>query len=496
MRRNLPSPMLELSILLAGGVVAGLCLWLTLTLRASLATGQELIRIGSLRTRYEHGNELLSRDLRKLLNGAAGLDADTVTAQREQLRHSLSKLTGMLQTPECREYGQRLSFLRDRMQADQDLCLEMHRSAMPDQARKVLDSDEYRRLEELHATKLQRLSVALHSAQQEVLVRQHELLLQLGIALGGLLIFAGLWWSLSRRSLRHWRRNLADYNRQLAGQTQSLRASNWALDQQVAERTKDLEAQNEELQSAKERAEAANQAKNNFLSSMSHELKTPLTSIQSYAGLLRDFCGDEDEEIRAEFLEVILLESQRLGRLISDVLDFSMIELGRIKLHRRWESIEKVFNHAEDTAGSLRLQKDVTLVIHGRPEVELDVDLDRIHQVISNLITNAWKFSEDGQEVRLETRLLDDGIEFALRDHGPGVPDAVKEKIFGRFQQAGNPLTDKPQGTGLGLSIAETLIVLHGGSVRCEDAPGGGARFVVQLPGAAVRSRVSGQPSG
>jgi signal transduction histidine kinase len=296
------------------------------------------------------------------------------------------------------------------------------------------------------------------------------------------------WW-LALRSLNRWRVTLARHNRRLAMQAKDLRQSNWALDQMVAERTRSLETQNralqehqEELEVAKEKAESANRAKDNFLSSISHELKTPLTSILSYSRLLHEFCDDESAEVRREFLDVITTETERLTRLINDVLDFSMIEMGRIALKKRRFKFEEIAIQSLNGIAGLCLQKDVRFQLDCRTEAWSYGDPDRIQQVIANLLSNAWKFSPRDGVIRVALTEIDGFVEIRVIDQGPGVPDQQKSYVFEKFTQGGDMLTAKPQGTGLGLSIAHTLVEAHDGTLHCEDNPSGGAVFVIRLP--------------
>lgn len=263
--------------------------------------------------------------------------------------------------------------------------------------------------------------------------------------------------------LEHSRRRIEEQNR--------------TLEQKVAARTRELLRAYEELQSL-------DRAKDSFLSSVSHELRTPLTSIRSFSEILLDYGDDEDPKVRREFLTIIKDESERLSRLINQVLDLAKIEAGCMT----WEVAN--FDFRDLVEGAVRALSGLE---HTKP-VGFEVlvpdepvayfgDRDRLHQVLTNLLTNAWKFSPDGSDVTVTLRSLDGGLELRVADRGPGIPDDdEKEHVFDRFRQGVHNLTDKPEGTGLGLPISKEIVQMHGGFIACEDNPEGGAVFLFLLP--------------
>lgn len=252
---------------------------------------------------------------------------------------------------------------------------------------------------------------------------------------------------------------------------------NRTLEQKVAARTRELLRAYEELQTL-------DRAKDSFLSSVSHELRTPLTSIRSFAEILLDYGDEEEPELRREFLSIIKDESERLSRLINQVLDLAKIEAGCMT----WELANFDFRDLVDGAvralAGLEHNKPVGFQVH-LPDDKIPYfgDRDRLHQVMTNLLTNAWKFSPDNTDVTVSLRVIDGGVEVRVADRGPGVPDdAEKEHIFDRFRQGVHNLTDKPEGTGLGLPISKEIVTMHGGFIACEDNPEGGAVFQFLLP--------------
>ncbi|MCA8971885.1 MAG: HAMP domain-containing histidine kinase [Planctomycetes bacterium] len=252
---------------------------------------------------------------------------------------------------------------------------------------------------------------------------------------------------------------------------------NRTLEQKVTARTRELLRAYEELQTL-------DRAKDSFLSSVSHELRTPLTSIRSFSEILLDYGDEEDPELRREFLTIIKAESERLSRLINQVLDLAKIEAGCMT----WELANFDFRELVEAA-----VKALSGLEHNKPvgfrlelpddKISYFGDRDRLHQVLTNLLTNAWKFSPDGTDVTVRVARLEGGIEVRIADRGPGVPDdGEKERIFDRFRQGVHNLTDKPEGTGLGLPISKEIVNMHGGFIACEDNPGGGALFRFLLP--------------
>ncbi|HMQ23770.1 MAG TPA: HAMP domain-containing sensor histidine kinase, partial [Planctomycetota bacterium] len=252
---------------------------------------------------------------------------------------------------------------------------------------------------------------------------------------------------------------------------------NRTLEQKVTARTRELLRAYEELQTL-------DRAKDSFLSSVSHELRTPLTSIRSFSEILLDYGDEEDPELRREFLTIIKAESERLSRLINQVLDLAKIEAGCMTWELANFDFRELVEAAVKALSGLEHNKPVGFKVE-LPDEKISYfgDRDRLHQVLTNLLTNAWKFSPDGTDVTVRVARLDGGIEVRISDRGPGVPDdGEKERIFDRFRQGVHNLTDKPEGTGLGLPISKEIVNMHGGFIACEDNPGGGAVFRFLLP--------------
>lgn len=249
----------------------------------------------------------------------------------------------------------------------------------------------------------------------------------------------------------------------------------------------------------RERADASSHAKSAFLSSVSHELRTPLTSIRGFASLIeREFIRSfmpligADAALRkksariADNLGIILKESERLTRLINDVLDLAKIESGKIEWHDvRIDPAALVRDAANAVQGMFDTKPGVALRCDLPPDLpRICGDADRLQQVLVNLLNNAAKFTARGS-VAVAAGIDADGmIRIEVSDTGSGFPPEDAEKIFDKFQQSSqsDTLTDKPKGTGLGLSIAREIVERHGGRIRAASQPGRGSVFTFTLP--------------
>src|SRR6516165_1533555 len=244
-----------------------------------------------------------------------------------------------------------------------------------------------------------------------------------------------------------------------------------------------LEATTAELRRANERLREVDRLKDDFVSTVSHELRTPLTSIRSFSEILLDNPALEQHQ-RQEFLRIIVTESERLTRLINDMLDLAKIEAGKLEWHMERVSTSEVAREAATALGQLFRDKSVKLETRLLDGVSTIIaDRDRLFQVVVNLLSNAVKFSPRG--VGLVTLIVEndaDGVRLSVADNGPGIALSDREAIFERFRQVGDTLTAKPEGSGLGLAISRMIVEHFGGRASVGDAPGGGAIFQIWLP--------------
>lgn len=247
----------------------------------------------------------------------------------------------------------------------------------------------------------------------------------------------------------------------------------------------------EEAKDAKAKAEDANEAKSAFLSTVSHELRTPLTSVLGFAKIIRKRLEEkifpvvnvEDQKIKrsmkqvSENLNVVVSEGERLTNLINDVLDLAKIESGRMEWNKKPIFLQDVISRAIASTSSLFEEKGLTLkkkVSEDLPVVSADED--KLIQVVINLLSNAVKFTDKGTVV-IEASLDNGQILVEVQDTGIGIAEEDRHKIFERFRQAGDTLTDKPKGTGLGLPICREIIEHHGGIIWMKSTAGVGSTF-------------------
>jgi signal transduction histidine kinase len=218
-----------------------------------------------------------------------------------------------------------------------------------------------------------------------------------------------------------------------------------------------------------------------FVSSVSHELKTPLTAIRMFAETLQ--LDRVDAATRQEYLDTIVNESERLTRLLNNVLDFSKIEEGRKAYRRETASLAEVVHTAaramayplEQHGFELRVAIDDAL-----PSFSLDADA--LEQAILNLLTNAMKYSGGGRTIDLRLARHGRQAVISVRDEGIGMAAADRARIFEKFYRIPTPENQRIPGTGLGLTIVEHIVRAHDGSVEVESAPGRGSVFSIHLP--------------
>jgi len=238
------------------------------------------------------------------------------------------------------------------------------------------------------------------------------------------------------------------------------------------------------------------QVKTDFISTVSHELRTPLTSILGFAKIVSKKLEDtifpkvQSEEPKtqraikqvAQNIDIMVSEGERLTKLINDVLDIAKMEAGKVDWNMQYFLVHELIERASSATFALFEQKGLALIIDVKEELpKILGDRDRLIQVVINLISNAIKFTEEGS-VTCKATCTDNEITISVIDTGMGIPEADQPKIFEKFKQVGNPLTDKPKGTGLGLSICQQIVKHHGGKIWVESELGQGSSFSFTLP--------------
>ncbi len=247
---------------------------------------------------------------------------------------------------------------------------------------------------------------------------------------------------------------------------------------------------------ARAAAEEADAAKSSFLSTVSHELRTPLTSVLGFAKIIRrrleerlfPLIPEDDKKVQqtkrqvVENLDVVVSEGERLTKLIDDVLDLAKIEAGKFTWNMGSVSVSDVMERAIAATASLFEAKKLSLVRTIEPGLPtVHGDHDRLIQVVINLISNAVKFTDSGS-ITCAASQRDGELLVSVTDSGIGIAPEDQSKVFEKFKQVGDTLTDKPKGTGLGLPICKEIVEFHGGHIWVESAPGHGSTFSFTLP--------------
>jgi K+-sensing histidine kinase KdpD len=226
----------------------------------------------------------------------------------------------------------------------------------------------------------------------------------------------------------------------------------------------------------------AERLRNALLSSVSHDLRTPLAIVKGAASTLLD--GGIEPAVRKELTETIVQESDRLNRLVQNLLDMTRLEAGTLRVRREWQSLEEVIGAALDhTDKTLAGREVVTRLPPELPLVPLDAVL--VEQVLVNLLENAAKYTPAGAPVEIEAKREGGGVEIQVADRGPGIAPGEERRVFEKFyrgSQRPDGREDTRAGAGLGLAICRGIVVAHGGTIGVERREGGGARFRFTLP--------------
>jgi signal transduction histidine kinase len=307
--------------------------------------------------------------------------------------------------------------------------------------------------------------------------------------IGALLLFTGLIASM-RRPLER----LVDAAGRLAAGDRSTRVEVGGLSE-TAMLGKAFNEMATELELEASERDRLDRMKDEFVLTASHELRSPLTSVQGFAELLM-MDRDSLTQRQVETVEIILDNCRHLVRLLNDLLDLARSDAGRLAIRPRPTRLASL---VEEVVRTMRAQTDAseqTLTEEIEPNMPLvEVEPDRIRQILVNLVTNAHEYSPERASIQVTARVADGGVEISVTDNGPGIPSAQMEHIFERFVRGDAGLTQRVGGTGLGLAISKSLVELHGGTIAVDSEVDRGSTFTVWLPLAAPGA-VEAPPSG
>lgn len=223
--------------------------------------------------------------------------------------------------------------------------------------------------------------------------------------------------------------------------------------------------------------------KSNFLSTISHELRTPIHSIQGFTTLMKDSGEEVDEDTRKRFIDVILQESKRLSDLINDLIALAEMEYGAIVLNIKQiplgDLVEKAFEDHRLAAQEKRIECHLLIPANLPP---VNVDGGRLGQAVEHLIENAVKFTPYDGRVSVEVAQTKASVDILVTDSGNGIPSKLQDKIFDKFYQIDQSTTRAFEGAGIGLSLARHIVELHGGHIAVQSAQEKGATFKISLP--------------
>jgi two-component system phosphate regulon sensor histidine kinase PhoR len=231
------------------------------------------------------------------------------------------------------------------------------------------------------------------------------------------------------------------------------------------------------------RAADLSQLQLDFLSKVSHELKTPLTSIHMFTETLAERALTDEQ--REQCLAMLERETERLNTMIGRLLDFGRMEAGKMEYHRRAEPVAGVVDDALRAFEPIRIRENVELRLHldgALPSILADREM--LSQALLNLLQNAAKYGGTKPVIEVLAEAHDGRVALSVRDHGPGIPRKERRRIFDRFYRIDDRLSRKQEGSGLGLAIVRHVVHAHGGQVRVRNQAEGGAEFSIVLPAA------------
>jgi two-component system, OmpR family, phosphate regulon sensor histidine kinase PhoR len=236
--------------------------------------------------------------------------------------------------------------------------------------------------------------------------------------------------------------------------------------------------------------ERVEKTRRDFIANVSHELRTPLTSIQGYTETLLD--GAPENNHSREFLDIIRKSATRMSRLTEDLLTLARVESGEQQFSIQPVAPGELLQEAMQSFRELARTLNVELQVEDNANAQIAADPEAIHQVFSNLVENALKYGAAGGRVVLGARPAPRGVEFYVKDFGPGIPSEHLPRLFERFYRVDKARSRESGGTGLGLAIAKHIVLAHQGSIRAESELNQGSTFLFVLPASQPRTTLSG----
>jgi signal transduction histidine kinase len=229
--------------------------------------------------------------------------------------------------------------------------------------------------------------------------------------------------------------------------------------------------------------EKANVLKSDFVTHVSHELRTPLTSIKAYVETLTSNIGDPDFTQADEFLDIVSKETERLIRIVNEILDVSKIEFGQRPLQRSVFALPDAINDVTSILSPTLREKGVNVEVDLPDDLpNIDADPDLIKQVFINLVNNAAKYSQPGSKITVGATEEAVDIVVTVEDQGIGIPEDELAHVFDKYFRVRSEHTAQFEGVGLGLAIVKNIIEQHGGAIRCESQEGVGSKFIFSIP--------------
>jgi len=258
---------------------------------------------------------------------------------------------------------------------------------------------------------------------------------------------------------------------------------NIVINKTLVEKSDELSRLSSKLKEANHELVAKDKQKDDFLDTVAHELKTPITGIRAATELLMDDEGEMPSEIKKQFLTNILQDSDRLGRLINNILDFEKLETGRLNFDTRVLDIQQAIKKAVASTQHIAAKKGIKISVNNLHSFKVNYDEDRIIQVLYNLISNAIKFCKPQTgHIIVDYKLGNGVLEISVSDNGKGIPAEDHDYIFNKFYQSQNQNTLKPKGSGLGLAITKQIVEKHNGKIWAVKNIKSGAKLVFTLP--------------